>query len=467
MIVTFAMQAENESFPVFPRAELMVASIRKYIPGAHIVQLTNETFPALVGADEVLRVPYGGDFIEWAFRAFIGLLERGEPVLQIATDVLINGDIISTFAHEFDNASCRYPLQDRADGAFCGDVNFVKPSGLQFWREVYNFYMKSPSIVNTWEGGQTAFLEVAKNSSHKILALPYEEYCYTPEDFDEDVSKARIIHFRGNRKGMMGYYAKDIMVPFKAKVVGNVSDEVLEANCRYAMTLQAEMLAAQYIAPKPNKLLIVGGGPSLKECLGEIALAQKGGASIWALNNAFSYLLAHGIEADAQLLMDARAENEDFVPEKTKANLLYSTQCHRSVLEKGIRMGRVILWNPSIAPILDILNEHKKIGAVVAGGSSVGLKALGLAHLFGFKEVHLYGYDSSYRAGENHAYSQSLNSKENTLEITIGKRKFKSAYWMVVQTEEFRESLPNFIKLGMEISVHGDGLLPYAAQLMS
>jgi Protein of unknown function DUF115 len=468
MYVVFAMLGENENFPVIPRGNLMVASVRRYLPDAKIIQLTNQTFAALENIDEVYRCEYRGDFIEWGFRAVIDILKRGEPMLQIATDVLLQGDVSSIFDHEFDNAACRYPLRDRPDGAFCGDVNFIKPSGLKFWEDVYEYYINSPTLFGTWEGGQSAFLEIANAMDHKILALPYDEYCYTPEDFDEDISKAKIIHFRGNRKGMMHYYAMPmkLLMPFTARVVGNVPDRIMEDNCRYNLGLEIEILAAQYQYPRHKELLIVGGGPSLKDCLWEISLKQEGGAEIWALNNAFHYLCEHGIEPDAQILLDARLINQEFVPQKTDALLLYSAQCHPAVIAKGKEAGKVILWCPSIAPIVDILNEKKKLAAVIAGGSSVGMKALGLAHLFGFKHVHLYGYDSSYRNGENHAYKQSINNNENFVEVILNGKPYISAPWMVTQTQDFQHSLPNFIAMGLQIYVHGDGLLPDMARAM-
>lgn len=464
MIVIFALQADNEHFPVAPRADLMVASVRKHMPQAKIIQLSNKDYPDLLHVDEVHRRPNRGDFIEWAFGATLDIINRGENILQIATDVLINDDVSSVFLNDFNIAACRYPQKDRADGAFCGDVNFIKPSSRVFWQMVESYYLSHPEIRDGWEGGQKAFLEVSKH--YKVHELPYDEYCYTPDDYDEDVSKAKIIHFRGNRKGMMGYYAKSmkLLMPYSATVVGNVSDECLEANVREALKLDVEMLSNQYMTPKEEELVIVGGGPSLKETLGEIYLKQRAGAHIWALNNTFKYLCEHGIEPDVHILLDARHENIEFVPDKTDAIMLYSAQCHPLVLGKAMLAGRLILWCPSIANILKILNEYGKTAAIIQGGSSVGLKAIALAHVLGHKAVHLYGYDSSYRDNNNHAYPQPLNDKERVIDITMNGREFRAAPWMATQACEFKDSLPNFINMGLELYVHGDGLIPHIAK---
>ncbi len=469
MIVTFALQADNPQFPSIPLAELTIASVRKFLPQAKIVQLSNLDFPMVEGVDEVLRRENKGDFIEWAFGSLISLIERGEPILQIATDVLLNwAPVEDVFRKEFDVAACRYPWLDRNDGAFCGDVNFINPAGLSFWRDVYDYYMGHPEIQDGWEGGQTAFLRVVQTKKHKILELDSDIYCFTPDRPNLSLDGVKIIHFRGQRKFLMPDYADKMELTklFQCTVVGNVPEKAMEDNVRSSLKLPLEILENQYSTPKESNLLIVGGGPSLTECLGEISLRKRAGCIIWALNNSFRFLCEHGVTPDAHIMLDAREENIHFIPEKTETVLLYSAQCHPSVIEKGMQAGRVILWCPSILSILDILTEYKKTAAIIAGGSSVGLKAIALAHVFGFRNIDLYGYDSSYKGDENHAYPQRLNNKENKVQIKAGERYFLAAPWMVVQTQEFERSMSNFQKMGLNISVHGDGLLPHVARMM-
>lgn len=250
-------------------------------------------------------------------------------------------------------------------------------------------------------------------------------------------------------------------------IVGNVPDETLKANVERTLSSSVEVLADQYMTPRDEPLIICGGGPSLEDDILYIRMAQRNGAVVWALNNSFRYLYdKHKIKAQAQVILDARPENIAFVPEETDALLLYSAQCDASVIKKGWLAGKVVTWCPSIPDIIEILKKHKKRAAIMAGGSSVGLKALALAQLFGFKDVHLCGYDSSYRDGKNHAYPQPLNDKERIIDIMVNDRQFKCAPWMATQVEEFRHSAQGFLDAGMQISVHGDGLLPYMASLM-
>lgn len=252
---------------------------------------------------------------------------------------------------------------------------------------------------------------------------------------------------------------------FEYKLVGNTHDSEINDNIIRNLSLDCELLADQYMVESDRELIIVGGGPSLEESILDINIRQKKGAVVWALNNSFRYLCERGIEPNAHILLDAREGNGNFVPQKTDALLLYCAQCHPEVIDKGMRAGTVILWSPSVEHILEILGTKR--AAIVSGGSSVGLKAIGIAQLFGFKNIHLYGYDSSYRDEKNHAYQQSLNQNERIIDITVNGHKFKCAPWMATQVDEFKECIPNFVSKGMEFTVHGTGLLPYIALLLA
>lgn len=206
MIVAFPFQADCLGFPTLPRVKLTIESIRKNIPDAHIIHITNEVYPAVEGVDEVCRYPKGDDFIEFVNKALIDLIKRGENLLHIGTDVLITKDISHVFDWDFDSAACVYPDRDKMNGQFCGDVDFIKPSGLEFWEDVLETY--SDKFRDGWEGGQKAYYDVYKANRYNILPLDYDTYCYTPEELGENICDAKIIHFRGPRKAMMEEYAK-------------------------------------------------------------------------------------------------------------------------------------------------------------------------------------------------------------------------------------------------------------------
>lgn len=243
--------------------------------------------------------------------------------------------------------------------------------------------------------------------------------------------------------------------------VGNTSDKTLENNIRHTCSLDLEHLADQYYFPTEKPLVIVGGGPSLADTLTDIRFLRQQGATIWALNNTYKYLRDNDITPNAHIMLDARQENIEFLPDN-ECLKLYASQCHPDVFAKA---GKVVVWHSAVTGLETILGDKRV--AIVAGGSSVGLKAMGLAQAFGFKNIHLFGYDSSYADDKNHAYPQPLNDGENIIDVTVNGRSFKCAAWMAAQTNEFKEVLNGYLENGMQFYVHGYGLLPYVSSLLS
>jgi hypothetical protein len=91
---------------------------------------------------------------------------------------------------------------------------------------------------------------------------------------------------------------------------------------------------------------------------------------------------------------------------------------------------------------------------------SVGITALCLAHAMGYREFHLYGYDSSNRNAKTHAYEQRMNALIPTIDVTWGGKTYTCAMPMKAQAFAFPKFARALTEEGVKIEVHGDGLLP-------
>jgi hypothetical protein len=118
------------------------------------------------------------------------------------------------------------------------------------------------------------------------------------------------------------------------------------------------------------------------------------------------------------------------------------------------------------AGVLDCIPENDKPVNLISSGTTVGLAAMAIVYTLGFRDIHLYGYDSSFE-GEHHAYPQSSNDDDVVIDAVAGERTFKTTPWMVKQVQEFQTLALNLAELGCSIEVHGDGLLPHVARLMT
>jgi uncharacterized Rossmann fold enzyme len=217
-----------------------------------------------------------------------------------------------------------------------------------------------------------------------------------------------------------------------------------------------------------GEALIVGGGPSLADTLPNLRMHRQRGGIVFALNGAHDWLIERGIVPDFHVMLDAREENARFVLEPNpKCTYLIAAQCHPAVFD-ALEGQNVMAW---VSCLETPEHEHalaaKFLGKplmMIGGGATVGLKAMNLAYLWGFRRMRFYGFDSSYRGDENHAYRQTLNDGESRMQIHAAGRDFICAPWMAKQAQEFQRQYRQLTDLGCRISVHGDGLIPHIAK---
>ena len=245
-------------------------------------------------------------------------------------------------------------------------------------------------------------------------------------------------------------------------VESNTAAEIIERNITLNARRDVPWLGT--IAPHDGAVVICGGGPSLSGFIGEIALRQKAGQFIVALNGSYNYMVERGVIPDAVIVLDARPENIEFVTAlRSGSRAWLASQCDPSLFDA---LPGAELWHPAIDGVFDFLPPGRAATAV-GGGVSVGIMAMSLLHMRGFRRLHLYGDDSSYLNGENHAYPQVLNSGEKTLEAIVGERKFLTSGWMVRQVNDFLGLVRVLIDLDSEVHVYGDGLLPHTARCVA
>lgn len=303
------------------------------------------------------------------------------------------------------------------------------------------------------------------------IATEAPESTFWRPDMDVIPSGAKIIEFAGKTKP---WDVKTGWVPRVWKIGGgtpaefvhatNVSHETIVENIRAAMWRDVAWLDMGPV--HSGVALICAGGPSLADELLSIRANKSNGAVIYAANNTLRFLAGHGIEADAHVVCDARLGNLAFLPDpESPVERVYASQCDPAVLDAA--GSNLTLWHPFWDGVLEVTGDPDNV-CHVGGGTTAGLKAVAIAYARGYRKIHLYGFDSSYRGDENHAYPQPMNDGERIVDVTLeDDRAFKAAPWMVVQVEDFKLLAQELGGAGCELFVHGDGLLPAVADLLS
>ncbi len=202
--------------------------------------------------------------------------------------------------------------------------------------------------------------------------------------------------------------------------------------------------------------IICGSAPSLKETIGELKALYDKGAVIFSCNTATAYLLEQGIKPQYQVILDPFDEVTDFMYD-AGCHLLAST-VHPSAFEKS---KNPVLWHPMIGWLGDYIPEKGKNFTFIGGGVTVTNSAVCMSYTKGFREMHVFGMDSSYEGEKTHVNDlKAIDSDELYVTVENNGKTYTCAYYMKQQALIFRELHKQLTELGCKVSVYGYGLLP-------
>lgn len=224
-----------------------------------------------------------------------------------------------------------------------------------------------------------------------------------------------------------------------------------------------------------QKVIVLGGGPSLNDYVDEIKEHKKNGAKIVTMNGTYAWAKEHDLWPVTQFMIDARPFNTRFVdPVDDKNMYIIAAQCHPDLVDKLPR-DRTFISSCNLDPgSIDICNEL--LGDMydfdgwfpVPGGSTVMLRCLPALKMIGFRDIEIYGFDSCFRKHEHHAYPQAENdipnmSKDRVAFVEVKGRVFPVEPWQLCQANEFIH-LRQLLLRELDIKVHGDGLIAHCIE---
>jgi uncharacterized Rossmann fold enzyme len=389
-----------------------------------------------------------------------------EDTLFLGADCVLARDPAEVFKREFDIAFTVGPF---ADCVLNTGAIFIR-SGFD---AAYIWVRAFANMGEEWGDDQKALAAVVKPTSTPsvvcsygngpvIRFLPVDPYNLAPEYPDDDCSRGYVLHFRGERKQWMkDYSAKWLGIGERIEwnVVSNSPKDKIFENV--AINSRRQIPWAKEMPAHDGHAVIVGGGPSAADCLNDLRRREAQGQDLFALNGAAQWLAQYGLIPKYQVLLDSRPQNRRFVRPICAEAFLVASQCDPAIFDILSRED-VTLFHHAEEGIEGQFEGHS---ILIGGGITVGLTALALAYALGYRQMHLYGYDSSDRDGESHAYAQAEAGAENERrEVWCGRKKFVCSPAMYAQAQAF----PEFAKLladhGVVITVHGSGLLPEVAR---
>lgn len=228
----------------------------------------------------------------------------------------------------------------------------------------------------------------------------------------------------------------------------------------------------EFMKVKGNEpIAIVGGGPSVKDHLDDIKsftnIISAGSVHDWLIDSGVIPTYASVCDPD-KIMCNYMQKHRDGI------KYLLASACDPAVYEL-LKDREVHLWHCHSddyqQKFLDLGYDGDGEGEYhgVGGGCTVGLRSISLAMLMGYRNIHLFGYDSCLgEADEHHAYEFTDETQEQlgqiytvrpgSLDKPTGKA-YKCAGYHVAQTENFREFFGKYY-MYFEPTFHGTGLLP-------
>lgn len=205
-------------------------------------------------------------------------------------------------------------------------------------------------------------------------------------------------------------------------------------------------------------IAIVGGGPSLKKTIDELRNFK---GAIMACGSAHDYLIEQGIELNYCIVLDPDPASALYLKrDGGKCRYLIASHVAPQTLF-ALEGKNVYLFGAGGTFEKD---EFNPLPIVMVGGRTVGTRGMGMALGLGFRDFHLFGFDSCLEDDHVHAYENDDDKvfdeliRQSTRNVYCNGRKFKCASYMIGQAMDFQKFMSQWDDT-VSVTVHGDGLI--------
>jgi Protein of unknown function DUF115 len=202
-------------------------------------------------------------------------------------------------------------------------------------------------------------------------------------------------------------------------------------------------------------IAIVGGGPSLNETFRGIEPFRK----VMVCGSAHDHAIRLGIKPTWVVVCDPDPIMALYLKEPSPGTkYLVASACAQEVFD--VLSGRdIAIWNCSDELIDSAKWEDQ--GLLFGGGCTVLSRAIWIAGVFGYWNMHFFGCDNSIRADAHHAYDFKTPGEETgeivPIQITLDGPEYLVPNYLVGQIFDLRTIIFSN-QHRIQVTVHGDGL---------
>jgi hypothetical protein len=228
---------------------------------------------------------------------------------------------------------------------------------------------------------------------------------------------------------------------------------------------------------RPERICLVGSGPSLRDTEDELRQAIWDGAILVTMNGGYHWCIEHGLKPNTQIVVDARPSNARFLgPPVPRCNYVLASQCAREIWDTVEGREHVWIFHAVVraeGPVSDLLDGFYGGNWVgVGGGTTVATRAINLLRTAGYLRYDLFGVDCCWLGDEHHAVPQPENEKDKSVTVTAGVRDkpetmrvFRVAHWQLKQAEDLLVTM-KVNGQHFHLTSHGDGMFTHLLRVL-
>jgi hypothetical protein len=225
-----------------------------------------------------------------------------------------------------------------------------------------------------------------------------------------------------------------------------------------------------------EEIALCGGGASLDDevSFSELQAIVDRGVKVMALNRTHDWLIERNTVPWAGMLLDPMPFVADYITPRHDVRYYISSQCDPATLDKFEPFDRWLFHAATCEEQFNGVSDHVRHMMLPPWGCTVGLHAIWLALALGFRTLHLFGYDTSYRDGKLYAYEKPhaiLSRRKIKVPYAGGERIYESNHTIAPQASMFNQTvlvLDRLTRAGvyptLKLIVHGDGVVPDIAR---
>lgn len=208
MKVAFLHLDECTHQPEFQRklAQIMIASVRRAMPGAWILQMTDMRTPIFDGVDESRRLqPDSPHLMVYRLRHLARL--NGDYMI-LDTDTVVLKDVSRVWGTPFDVALTHRDkrIVSTSHGFTENDPLMPYNTGVmfsrsqQFWKDALKVCDGLEDRHKQWFGDQVSIAAVVDSGRYDVAVLKCDKWNHTPANEHEPTEGRNILHFKGDKK---------------------------------------------------------------------------------------------------------------------------------------------------------------------------------------------------------------------------------------------------------------------------